>query len=228
MKLFLSFIIVFFISLNLAYGDNFYAQGPRGKKQIAITFDDGPGPHTQEVLDMLKANGVKATFFMEGQLINIRPAIASMVIADGHEVGSHLYDHPNFYRMKGIENKPKLLKQIQLSENAFMKIGHKPNLVRMPYGFVNTWVKETLAEKGYTDINWSFGCDWSKMKKEELAAAYIRNVKAGAILLFHDGGSNRERTIYAAQMAIAEAKRQGLELVTISQLLGIKATKLNN
>ena len=221
MKFFITLLIVIFISLNLAFCDNFYAQGSSGKKQIAITFDDGPGPHTLEVLDMLKANGVKATFFMEGQLVNIRPSVARMVIADGHEVGSHLYDHPNFYKMKGIENKPKLLKQIQQSENAFAKINYKPRLVRMPYGFVNTWVKETLAENGYTDINWSFGCDWNKMKKEELAEVYVKNVKAGAILLFHDGGNNRERTIYAAKMVIDEARKKGLELVTISQLLGL-------
>ena len=225
MKYLISFLVVFLISTNSAYCDNFYTQGSALKKQMAITFDDGPGPHTKEVLEMLKANGVKATFFMEGQLVKIRPNIAQMVIANGHEVGSHLYDHPNFYKMKGVENKPKLDKQILLSENAFLKIGYKPSLVRMPYGFENTWVKELLKEKGYSLVNWTFGCDWVKIEKSKLAQAYVKNVKAGAILLFHDGGNNRERTIYAVEMVIAEAKKKNLELVTISQLLNLNNSK---
>ena len=217
-------MLVMFLACGAFAEDKiFYANGSSTKKAIALTFDDGPGPWTERVLAMLKENNVKATFFEEGQLVKFRGEIVKKVLADGHEVGSHLWDHPDFWHYKKPDASVYLTKQIEQTEAAFAKVGHKPVLLRMPYGYNKPWCRELVAAKGYTMINWSFGTDWNKMPQEELAKKYVQAIHNGAILLMHDGGKDRSRTIFAAQAVIAEARKQGYEILTISELLGLNA-----
>jgi chitin deacetylase len=170
---------------------------------------------------MLKENNVKATFFEEGQLVKFRGAIVQKVLDGGHEVGSHTYDHPDFWHYKKPGAKEYLIKEIEQTEAAFAKINYKPVLLRMPYGYNKPWCREVVASKGYTMINWSFGTDWNKIPQEDLAKKYIQHIAPGAILLMHDGGKDRSRTIFAAQAVIIEARKRGYEILTISQLLGL-------
>jgi peptidoglycan-N-acetylglucosamine deacetylase len=200
----------------------FFANGPATKKAIAVTFDDGPGPWTEQILAMLKENNVKATFFEEGQLVKFRLGIVRQVLADGHEVGSHLYDHPDFWHYKKPDGREYLAAEIDKTEAAFAKINYKPVLLRMPYGYNKPWSREVVSSRGYTMINWSFGCDWNKMPADELAKVYIKHIAPGAILLMHDGGKDRSRTLAAARAVILEARKQGYEILTVSQLLGLR------
>jgi peptidoglycan/xylan/chitin deacetylase (PgdA/CDA1 family) len=203
----------------------FFTDGPKDKKVIALTFDDGPGPYTERILAILKNNNVRATFFMEGDVVEFRQKIAAEVKADGHEIGSHLYSHPNFYayEKKHADYREKLIqeadKTAQLIEKA---IGERPRLLRIPNGFSKQWARDAAREKGYILVNWTFGCDWTKGSGADLAASYVKHLQPGAIYLMHDGGKNRSRTMEILTALIAEAKKQGYQIVTVSELLGLK------
>ncbi|MHB9155860.1 MAG: polysaccharide deacetylase family protein [Endomicrobiales bacterium] len=205
----------------------FYSNGPRGKKAVALTFDDGPGTPTREVLAVLKRYQVKATFFMEGSQVDLRPAVAAEVLADGHEIGSHLYSHPDFYHYKKPDAGELLAREMDKSAGAIEKAtGKRPYLLRMPHGYAKPWVKETARQKGYVLVNWTFGCDWKKMDSPALARAYVKAIKPGAIFLMHDGGRSRPRTLAALPVLIEELKKQGYEIVTVRKLLELEGREM--
>jgi len=205
---------------------SFFTNGPRNKKELALTFDDGPGNYTPKVLEVLKKYNVKATFFMEGDQVEFRQKIAKMVFDDGHEVYSHSYSHPNFYFYKKDDYRQQLSKEIDKAEKLIQGVtGKKPNVMRMPYGYVRGWVKEVAKEKGYVLVNWTFGCDWKKMTAEQLAAEYIKNIGSGAIFLMHDGGKGRQPTVDALAKIIEEIQKRGYKIVPVGEMLGLKDTE---
>jgi chitin deacetylase len=198
----------------------FYAGGPANVREVALTFDDGPGPNTDKVLALLDKYNIKATFFMEGQLVAMRHDIVKRVTQKGHEIGGHSWSHPDFYHYKGQDYREKLQKEIDMTQNAFKALGMKPKLMRMPYGYVKDWVKEIARQNGLILINWGFGCDWTNKSKEEIADAYVKHIGPGMIFLMHDGGSKREKTLYTLPILIEELKKKGYKFVTISEMLG--------
>lgn len=203
----------------------FYTNGPRDGKAIALTFDDGPGPWTERILAVLKENNVKATFFMEGDVLEFRQHIGREVKDGGHEIGSHLYSHLNFYQYEKnhTDFREKMIEEIDKTAMIIEKAtGERPRLLRMPNGFSKRWARDTAREKGYVMVNWTFGADWSKMSAIEMTEAYKKALTPGAILLMHDGGKNRSRTLETLGALIAEARQQGYEMVTVSELLGLK------
>jgi len=205
---------------------SFFANGPRDKKTMSLTFDDGPGNLTPRVLEVLKKYNVKATFFMEGDQVEFRGKIAKMVFDDGHEVGSHSYSHPNFYFYKKDDYRQQLSKELDKAGKLIEGVsGKRPDILRMPYGYVRGWVKEVAREKGYVLVNWTFGCDWKKMTAEELSQAYIKNIGPGAIFLMHDGGKGRQPTVDALPKIIEEIQKRGYKLVPVGELLGLNAGK---
>ena len=189
----LAALFAFAAAAAAAEPGSFFTDGPRDKKEIALTFDDGPGNSTPKVLEVLKKYGVKATFFMEGDQVEFRKKAAKMVFDDGHEVGSHTYSHPNFYSYKKDDYRQQLSKELDKAGKLIEGVtGKRPNVLRMPYGYVKAWVKEVAKEKGYVLVNWTFGCDWKKMTAEQLAGEYIKHIGSGAIFLMHDGGRGRQ------------------------------------
>lgn len=205
----------------------FFASGPKGSQAVALTFDDGPGPHTEAVLAVLAKYDVKATFFMEGSQVEARGPLAKKVIDAGHEVGSHLYSHPDFYHYKKPDAPQVMERELMKTEGLIEKAGgKKPYLLRMPHGYMKPWSREIAAAKGYTMVNWGFGCDWKKMSGPDLAAMYIKNIKPGAIFLMHDGGRNRQSTVEALPQVIEAIREKGLKVVTVGELLGLNGKKL--
>lgn len=212
--------------------------GPPHVKRIALTFDDGPGPHTQEYLDLLDRYHVKATFFMLAEQVQYRKKLAAEVLAKGHEVGSHTYNHENYlqiYKKNAArypatpDGKAKAVADSKAALMADMKksrgiiesaIGSKLTLLRMPHGVDRPWVKEAARDTGFVLVNWSFGEDWLPKSEPELEHDYIHALKPGAIFLMHDGGTKREKSLQAAEALIKAARSQGYEMVTVSELIG--------
>lgn len=208
--------------LPLSGGETFVAQGPADKKAVALTFDDGPGPWTERILAVLKDKRVIATFFMEGQQAQYRQKLAAAVRDAGQEIGTHTYSHVNFYSYRKDDRQAVLEREIsQAQEYIVRATGVRPRLLRMPYGYSKSWARETAVRFGYTMVNWTFGCDWNKMSADQLLAAYIKNIRPGAIFLMHDGGSNRQRTWEMLPGLIDELQRRGYAIVPVSALLGI-------
>ena len=218
-------------SAGLKAGD-FVAMGPASAKRIALTFDDGPGPETDKVLDLLDRHGVKGTFFMLAEQVNYRPAVAGKIVEKGHEVASHTFKHVNYLRryralaetkgdVAAVEAAQRELIDDMRKSRAIIEqaTGRKIHLLRMPHGVDRPWISEAARQTGFVLVNWTYGADWLSTPQEELAKSYVRAIKPGAIFLFHDGGRKREKTLALTEAVILAAKEKGYEIVTAGELL---------
>ena len=229
-----SFGLLFFCALlsvcilpaNCEQDGLFFGSGPTDKKEVALTFDDGPGARTEKILEALQHYNVRATFFMEASQIDIRPAIAKKVLEAGEEIGTHTYSHPNFWVYKKDDKADVLRNELEKAEKAMEKVLNlKPELLRMPYGFVRPWVRDVAKEKNYRIISWTFGCDWKKLTKDELVSRYLKHLSPGAIFLMHDGGGRRRQTAEALPEIIEGIQKRGYKIVTISEMFGFEDQK---
>ena len=224
MKKLFSWILLFFMMATPLWSKYFYAQGPKDKKAIAFTFDDGPGKWTIPILDILDKEGVKATFFMNGDQVAIRPKIAQAVKERGHEIGDHTYSHMNFYAYEkkfGLEKtKEKISEEIQKSKLIIEStIKSKLTICRMPHGYNRSWMEEIAKKFNTTFINWTFGEDWHKIPQDQMIKDYTKAIHPGAILLFHDGGKNRKKTLDSLPPIIQAAQKKGYTIVPVSELI---------
>lgn len=208
------------------YVGRFYSEGDRKKAEFALTYDDGPGHITGDLLELLGKHGVKAAFFMLGSSVRSRPELARKVAEEGHLVCNHTDSHKlwkNTARLPGHE--AVLRKELEQAGAAIEKAaGLRPTVLRMPNGYDKPWVRKVAAELGYALVNWTYGSDWTKLSEEKMTAEYVKAVKPGAILLMHDGGGkNREKTLRLTEAVLKEAGKKGLKPVRLDVLLGIRA-----
>lgn len=217
------------VSVAFAYEPGrFYTDGKTRERVIALTFDDGPGPFTPKILELLKQNGIRATFFMEGSQIEAYPEYARLVRDAGHEIANHTYNHFNFNDPKHAF-KDRFVHEVAQTEASLRRALDDPQYpmkaLRMPYGAFGknnrAWLLPTLKEQGYALVHWSFGCDWHlKYTAEEMAQQYIKAAKPGAVFLFHDGGRRREKTLAAVEMVIRDLQGKGYRFVAADQMFG--------
>jgi peptidoglycan/xylan/chitin deacetylase (PgdA/CDA1 family) len=207
-----------------SYYGKFYADGSPKKAEFALTYDDGPGLITGDLLELLKKYGAKATFFMTGGAVRKYPEKAAKAAAAGHLLGNHTDTHANYFQAdKKPEPEKFLEKELDGAAAAIEKAtGKKTVFLRMPNGYDRKWVRKVAAEKGYILVNWSYGSDWTGLSEDAMTAGYLKNVRPGAILLLHDGGGkSREKTLRITEKALQEAARKGLKAVALDELLGI-------
>jgi len=189
---------------------------PTTHKVVAITIDDGPHPKTTpQILAVLKAKQVKATFFVLGEEVERFPEILSQEVAAGHEIGSHAYSHAHLSRIREDKIDPEMEK----AEMVISRIAPKPTLFRPPGGLYNHAVLEIAGRHHYTMILWSVDTkDWSAPPVDKVVDVVLNNIKPGSIVLFHDG-SYPLPTAQALEIIIDRLKEQGYEFITISELL---------
>lgn len=222
-------LLLFFFSGTLVAAPkpgDFYTSGPAKSNAISLTFDDGPGPQTREFLDLLDKYNVKGTFFMLGEQVKNRPAVAKEVAARGHEVANHTFSHTNYLRklkeVGGDTSKAKaaLLADMNQTNEMIMKhTGKKVLYCRMPHGIDRPWIKEAAKESGLVLVNWTYGSDWTGDPVETLAKEYVAQVKPGAILLFHDGNSKREKSLALVEAVLKETIESGFTVITVGEML---------
>ncbi|MCX7625080.1 MAG: polysaccharide deacetylase family protein [Candidatus Sumerlaeaceae bacterium] len=191
---------------------------PTGKKRLALTFDDGPHPElTRRFLALLAEKGVKATFFLLGPNVEKNPDIVKEIVAAGHEVGNHSWNHPVLNKLTPERIREELEKTSQAIANAS---GAQVRLVRPPYGSVNKKVEDICDSLGTKIICWSIDTeDWRKnTTKDKMVETVKKNVRDGAIILMHD----RFEKSYETTAEIIDALRaDGYEFVTVGELLGL-------
>ncbi|WP_208340322.1 polysaccharide deacetylase family protein [Aetokthonos hydrillicola] len=193
------------------------AQLSPGKKLIALTFDDGPWPEsTAQILDILKKNNIKATFFQIGQNLKIYPDLGKRVVAEGHVLGNHTWHHWYHYM-----NPQAAAFEIESTTNLIYQItGVKTNLFRPPGGIMRNGVVDYAKSKKYAIIMWSSdSIDYSRPPVPRLIRNDMREAKPGGIVLMHDGGGNRAHTVEALPEIINNFRKQGYSFVTIPELL---------
>jgi len=209
------------------YAGKFYADGPSSKNEFALTYDDGPGYITGDLLKLLDKYGVKATFFMTGYSVRKNPEAAAKVPAAGHLAGSHTDQHLFYPKVgKNPEHEKILEKELDGAAAAIYKAaGVKPVFLRMPNGYDREWVRKVAAGKGYILVNWTYGSDWTRISEDKMTEGYLKNLKPGAILLMHDGGGKtRDKTLRITEKILIEAARKGLRPVRLDVLLGTDTT----
>jgi peptidoglycan-N-acetylglucosamine deacetylase len=189
----------------------------QGEKVIALTFDDGPWPQTTaQVLDILKENNIKGTFFVIGQNVKNYPDLVKRVVAEGHIIGNHTWHH--WYHFM---NPQTAAYEIDNTTNLiYQTTGIKTNLFRPPGGIMHNGVAAYARSNKYALILWSSdSVDYSRPSVSKLINNVFREAKPGGIVLMHDGGGNRSQTVQALPQIIANFRKQGYSFVTIPELL---------
>ena len=174
-------------------------------KLLALTFDDGPSAYTARLLDGLARLNAKATFFLVGRSIEARPDIPARMVAEGHEIANHSYNHPvltynNVSYQLGKTNE--LLARYDGKQNHLVRAPYGSDAARSAYNAPAIWVALNVNDYARTD---SYG----------MARDVIRVVKDGDIFLFHDTHST---SVDAALIVVEELQKQGYEFVTVSEL----------
>ena len=176
---------------------------------VALTFDDGPSRYTEGLLDILKEQDVKATFFVLGTQVRIQSETVHRMFQEGHQIGNHTWDHPNLTQMGDAQ----IREQLQLTDDLITQIIGAPTpFLRPPYGAYNDRV---LAASGLPIIFWSVDpLDW-KDRDAEIVASRIIGAPVGAIILAHD---IHKSTVDAVPAIIAALKSRGIHFVTVAKL----------
>lgn len=190
------------------------------KKQIAITFDDGPHPTlTPRILEILAKYNVTATFFMVGQNVLNYPDVARAVIEAGHEIGNHTFTHPHLANL----NEHAIMEEIGKCEDALEELcEYRPHLLRTPQGALTPSLERCLLDDDYILVLWSLDTrDWEKKSTASVIQAVLDRVQAGDIILMHDYIGHNSKTPEALEKIIPALLSQGYELVTVSELLGV-------
>jgi peptidoglycan/xylan/chitin deacetylase (PgdA/CDA1 family) len=196
---------------------------PRGSKQIALTFDDGPNdPHTLDLLDVLAKHNVHATFFMIGRYVRQRPDIALEVKNRGHVIGNHTFTHPALTFKSTSEVRNEL---VQCHEALTAAIGEHSNLFRPPFGARRPGVFQLVRRLGLDPIMWNVtGYDWTAPSADYIEKKVTARLHGGSVVLLHDGGhkvfgANRSATVKAVDALISRYKSGGFEFVTIPGMM---------
>ncbi|MBN3957973.1 polysaccharide deacetylase family protein [Nostoc sp. NMS8] len=187
------------------------------EKVIALTFDDGPWPEsTAQVLDILKQNQIKGTFFLIGQNVKNYPSLVKREIAEGHVIGNHTWHH--WYQF--LNPQAAAYEIDHTADLIYQVTGIKTNLFRPPGGIMHNGVAAYARNSKYAIVLWSSdSVDYSRPAVPKLINNVFRRAKPGGIVLMHDGGGNRSKTVKALPEIIANFRKQGYSFVTIPELL---------
>jgi peptidoglycan/xylan/chitin deacetylase (PgdA/CDA1 family) len=188
------------------------------EKVIALTVDDGPWPKTTEqMLDIFQQNDVKATFFWMGKSLANSPEITRRVVAAGHAIGNHTWHHW-YDTMDAATAADEIDRTAKL---IYETTGVKTTFFRPPGGFLNNGLAKYAKDQNYSVVMWSVTS--ADTDPHAQPSAFVNNVlkgaKPGAIVLMHDGGGDRYRTVKALPEIIAGLKKQGYRFVTVPELL---------
>jgi len=187
------------------------------EKKVALTFDISWGQEMPpRVLDALKNEGVKATFFLSGPWARSYPDLVKRIAGEGHEIASHGYEHVN---LSGY-SREFITENIRRTHEILVELtGQQPRYFRPPNGDFNDLVIQTAAELGYLTVIWSLdSLDWKRLSSEEIARRIISRIKQGDIVLMHASDS-APGTPGALPAIIQGIRAKGLEMVRLSELM---------
>ncbi|MDI6893216.1 MAG: polysaccharide deacetylase family protein [Bacillota bacterium] len=187
------------------------------EKRVALTFDISWGQEMPpRVLDALKAEGVRATFFLSGPWARSYPDLVKRIAGEGHEIASHGYEHVNLsgYSREFITDNIRRTHQILVELT-----GQQPRFFRPPNGDFNDLVIQTATELGYVTVIWSLdSLDWKRLNSDEIAKRILSRVKQGDIILMHASDS-APGTPGALPAIVQGIRAKGLEMVRLGELM---------
>lgn len=191
-----------------------HVEGP----YVAMTFDDGPKPgQTDRLLDMLKERGIKATFFVIGQNVVQYPQLIQRMVAEGHEVANHSWNHPSLTKLSAAG----VAEQIRKTDAAIVAAGApQPTVMRPPYGATNAALNRRLNEEfGQKVVLWDVDpLDWKYRNAARVTNEIVTNAKPGSIILAHDIHAS---TVDAMPGTLDALAAKGYKFVTVSELIAM-------
>jgi peptidoglycan-N-acetylglucosamine deacetylase len=192
----------------------FDTNGPRHRKVVALTFDDGPSEFTRAFLDVLRDKRADGTFFEIGQEMPGREETMRRILSEGDEIGNHTMHHafyPGYSEIAGASS------LIETSTH------FKPCLFRPPGGGVDSAVISTAAGLGMRTITWDVDpSDWTNPGSGAVYSRIVGAAQPGSIILMHDGGGDRSGTLAALPQIIDTLRGRGYRFATVSELLGYR------
>jgi peptidoglycan/xylan/chitin deacetylase (PgdA/CDA1 family)/glycosyltransferase involved in cell wall biosynthesis len=198
------------------------SRGKKGAKGVALTFDDGPDPEvTPRLLELLTRHGVTATFFVTGVRAERYPDMIRAILAGGHAVGNHSYNHSPFLMLKGYST---LQREIASAQSVLLRFGIVPLAFRPPVGITNPGLGRALLENGMFCVNFSLRAkDFGNRRVARLARRLLAKVAPGDIILLHDVAPRQgdATNLLGEFSALIEGlKGRGLEILPLDRLIG--------
>lgn len=222
--LFLSWLLITSIgSFNIRWNyhlKTFNSNKNYPKKQVAITFDDGPNPNfTQEILKLLQTYNAKATFFCIGKQVEKHPELIKSIIEQGHTIGNHSYTHSKFFDFYG---KQRVIEEIHKTDAVVLAItGKKTTLFRPPYGVTNPAIAKAIKQTNHKVIGWNIrSLDTVKTNEDAILKRITKSIKPGSVILLHD---TQAITVSVLEQLLLFLQINGYQSITIDALFNIEA-----
>jgi peptidoglycan/xylan/chitin deacetylase (PgdA/CDA1 family) len=200
-----------------------FCRAPRGSKQIALTFDDGPNdPHTLNLLDVLAKHNVHATFFWIGRYVRQRPEIVAEIAKRGHVIGNHTFTHPLLTLQRTARVRSELSQCREAINDA---VGEHSNLFRPPWGARRPAVFRIARHLGLDPVMWNItGYDWKAPSPEFIEQKVAPKIRGGDVILLHDGGhaafgTDCSATVSAVDRLLTRHLAEGYKFATIPEMM---------
>ena len=202
------------LGIALRRGEPIYCGGGHGNV-VALTFDDGPGPYTEQLVGLLRAANAHATFFLVGNRLQYWPRAARAEAASGSAIGNHSWSHPRLTQLAGWLQWAEL---VRMQYTAAQSAGKRPRLFRAPYELHDARTDALARSLGLVEVFWSAtsGDDLKHPTAKSVARNVIRELRPGAIVLMHD---IHPWTLAAMPAILRAAHARGIRLVSVPELL---------
>lgn len=205
------------------FGPSVY-KGSSSQPVLSLTFDDGPSERTPEILSVLEAHSIAATFFQCGVNIARLPQISRSVLTSGHEIGNHSHTHPKFY----FRSSQSILDDFSIAQRTAEDVlGVSPKLMRAPFGVRWFGFRAMQCKLNLLGVMWTvIGKDWT-LSAGRIAKRLLSGARNGAIVCLHDGHELNSCTAHSAtaealRIAIPQLLDRGYRFQTVSNLLCLK------
>lgn len=195
----------------------FIKNGGGDRREVALTFDDGPSQYTPEILETLRRTDTPATFFTIGSEIPDRPELIEEELGQGHTIGNHTQDHPPMGDLSPGDQKLQLKGQAAAMASTGAP---EQRLFRPPYRSFSAATLELLRKQKLLMVLWSVDTqDYEGLGAEEITQRVLDEVQPGSIILMHDGGGDRSQTAAALPGIIEGLRRLDLRPVTVPRMI---------
>ena len=191
--------------------------GRARKREIALTFDDGPGLYTPQILAVLKRMHVHGTFFEVGREVKAFSADTKALAQAGEAIEDHTEDHSNLSQLAPGQQRDQV---VDASQAIMARGAPAPRLFRPPYGAFNHKTLAMLKRQGLLMVMWSVDTsDYARPGVPRIVSAALNGAHPGGIILLHDGGGDRSETVQALPQIIQGLRQRGYSMVTVPHLV---------
>lgn len=188
-----------------------------GEKVVALTLDDGPSDRAAEVLDLLAAADIPATFYLNGRDLAARPELGRAIAEAGHEIGNHTYNH----RRMVLVSPATVADEVERTDAEIRRTGYRGEITfRPPYGKKLWTLPDYLSDHDRTTVTWDVEPEAGNTSADAIVAATVDQVRPGSIILLHTMFGSGTASRAAIGPIVAKLRAEGYRFVTVSDLLG--------